>query len=101
MSIKLTRKLPLVVLVAAMATLFLAQTAFAADSSVQAYGGSGGKVQANIAGPSDPGSPSADSTGSLPFTGMDLGLAGGGAIVLLAAGAAMGTFARRTRSHLE
>ena len=98
MNIKIARKLPLLSLMVTVVALLFAQNAFAADASVNGYGGSGGKVQAQVA-VTDPSQPSSPGTGSLPFTGMDLGLAAGGAIVLLAAGAAMAGVARRTQAE--
>jgi hypothetical protein len=59
------------------------------QSFVASGGGSGG----------DDSSGSADSvgSGSLPFTGMDLGLAAGGALLLIGAGAALATVNGRRR----
>ena len=92
-SINMARRVSVLSLVATVFALFLAQTAFAANSSVETYGGSGGNVQSQI-------DPAAPGTAGLPFTGLDLGLAAGGAVVLLAAGAAMATVAaRRTRAE--
>jgi hypothetical protein len=80
------------------------------NSSVQTYGGNGGQVQALVQGTggSSPGTtagaaaPSASSpgTGALPFTGTDLALAAGGALVLLSAGAALALLTR-ARARLE
>jgi hypothetical protein len=103
-SIKMARRVSLLSLVATIFALLLAQTAFATNASVDTYGGNGGNVQSQIdpTAQSSPAQSSASSpgTGGLPFTGLDLGLAAGGAVVLLAAGAAMATVAaRRTRAE--
>ncbi len=71
----------------------------AQSSSVDGYGGNGGEVQNVLTGGSA-GSASADdsasaSTGSLPFTGLDIGWMIGGGIVLIGAGIAMGRAASR------
>lgn len=90
--------------------MILAPAALAAGSSVKGYGGAGGEVQSSIvsgpggSGPGDagpggaagaaagpqsatpPGSATATSPGSLPFTGLDLVLTVVGGMVLLAAG---------------
>jgi hypothetical protein len=79
--------------------LAIAPAALAQSSSVDTYGGSGGKVQSQINDPVDPGDPSAtaDTSSALPFTGLDLGLAAGGAFLLLGAGASMAMLSSRTR----
>jgi hypothetical protein len=65
--------------------LAFASAAFAENSSVKTYAGGGGNVQTQVASGEDP-SATSDS-GSLPFTGFDVGLAIGGGLVLLAGGA--------------
>lgn len=80
------RRRPAAVLAAVVLALMMLapMNASAADSSVQGYGGSGGQVQAQVqANSQDPGT-----GGSLPFTGLDLGLlvAGGAAMVLVGGG---------------
>jgi hypothetical protein len=92
MKSRITR-LSVAALAIAVLALAFASASFAQNSSVETYGGDGGKVQTQIASggdPSDPSDPCASATGypgSLPFTGLDLGLALGGGVILLAAGA--------------
>lgn len=70
--------------------LSFASIAAAQDSSAKTYRGQQPFV-ASAGGGDDTGGGSADvaDPGSLPFTGLDLGLAAGGAIVLIGAGAAI------------
>ena len=87
MKARITR-LSLSALAAAVLALAFASAAFAENSSVETYGGGGGGVQTQIASGANPSDPSATpDSGSLPFTGLDLGLALGGGLVLLAGGA--------------
>ena len=75
------------VLAAGVLALALASAAFAANSSVKTYSGGGGNVQTQVAS-GDPSDPSATGdSGSLPFTGFDVGLALAGGLILLAGGA--------------
>jgi hypothetical protein len=86
------RRLSIAALVVTIAVLAFAPGAFAQNSSVDTYGGSGGNIQSGISDPGDPGDPgdpSATDAGSLPFTGLDLGLAAGGGLLLLGLGAGM------------
>ena len=77
--------------------LALAPTAMAQSSSVDTYGGAGGEVQSAVgegapttqlvqadASPTVPAESSA-----LPFTGLDIGLALGGALLLIGVGAGL------------
>lgn len=75
-------------------SLVAAPVAAAQSSSVETYGGQ----QPFVAGAGGGGGGSADpsAAGSLPFTGMDVMLALGGGLVLLALGFAL---ARATRAH--
>lgn len=79
------------------AALGLASVASAESSSVETYGGNGGQV-AGIASSNtgDPGSTAQASSGSLPFTGMDVSLLIGGGVVLLLAGVGMAKLTART-----
>ena len=97
------RRLLVVCALVAVSVLALAPAALG-NSSVRTYGGKGGNVQALVqpgadATPTATAAPSgsAPSTGVLPFTGTDVALAGGGAAVLLGAGAAMAMLATRMR----
>jgi hypothetical protein len=62
-----------------------APTALAQDSSVDGYGGVQGGIQSDVEG-----------GGSLPFTGLDLGLLIGGGLLLLALGFGLRRLARGT-----
>lgn len=77
--------------VVSLALLAWIPSALAADSSVQGYGGSGGQVQSQVEG----GNPGTSTSGSLPFTGLDLGLLIAGGALLLVVG---GVIRRITRS---
>jgi hypothetical protein len=99
--IHIARRLPLISIAATIIVMAFAPAALAADSSVETYGGAGGKIQSQIqTGESnDPGT-ATDPGGALPFTGLDLGLVAGGGVLLLGAGALMTAAAARTRpSH--
>ena len=67
----------------ACAYLALAAVALAGNPSVSGYGGDGGAVQANIQGGSS------GEGGSLPLTGLDLGLLVGGGMLLLLVGGSL------------
>lgn len=76
--------------------LAISPVATAQESSKRTYGGQ----QPFVAGGSGSGGDSGGSAdvaspGSLPFTGLDLGLAAGGAILLIGAGAALASATRR------
>jgi hypothetical protein len=94
------RLAPLTVL-AVVALLALAPAALAQSSSAGTYAGQGGGAAGAVADPgADPGgdpgaSASVDPGGSLPFTGLDLVLAAGGGVALLAIGASMAHVLRR------
>jgi hypothetical protein len=94
----------IVALVLTVAALSATSSAFASGSAQQTYGGSGGNVQANIqGGAKNPqgtqgtAAASAKTPGGLPFTGLDLTLMLGGALVLIASGATLGRVAIRGR----
>jgi hypothetical protein len=79
-------------------TLAFAGTAVAQTSS-DAYSDAGGQVQAQVQGDGDDdGTGSTGGDGSLPFTGLDLGLVAGGGLLLLGAGIAMRRLTPGTRS---
>ncbi|MGH2961784.1 MAG: hypothetical protein ACRDL3_06290 [Solirubrobacterales bacterium] len=91
-------------LIAVVAGLALAPAAYAQDSSFDAYSGERGEAVGATNGggdPTDPGatptsqSSSSDSSGVLPFTGMDVGFLLGGGLVLIAVGAGLA----RLRTH--
>lgn len=75
---------------ALLVVLAIAPSASAAGSSVGTYGGNGSAV-AGVASGDDPGSGTGatSSSGSLPFTGLDVGLIAGGGLVLLLMGIGM------------
>jgi hypothetical protein len=95
---QIARKAPLICIATVIAALALAPSALA-NSSVTTYAGNGGNAQANIqsGGPGTPSDPSAKATGALPFTGFDLTLAFGGALLLLAGGASIAALASRNQ----
>jgi hypothetical protein len=94
---KTIRKLLTTGLVVTVATLALATSAFGQTSSVETYGGGGGEFQSGVNNAADPGdhSATADTSSALPFTGLDLGLAAGGGLLLLGIGASMATLSSR------
>ena len=94
-----------VAVVAAM-MLALAPVSYGLTSSVETYGGQGGNVAGSVAS-GTAGGPEAtvsltsapapsSSSSSLPFTGLDVVLLGGGGMLLLLAGVAMARLAGRT-----
>jgi hypothetical protein len=95
MKSRMTR-LMVAALAAGVLALAFASAAFAENSSVGTYSGGGGGVQTQVASGGDPSGPSATSdSGSLPFTGFDVGLALGGGLILLAGGALIARFTPR------
>lgn len=82
------------------ALLTFATPAYAGPSS-GVYGGGGGGTENQLgsSGGNSPGTAASEtrsaSSGSLPFTGLDLMLMGGGAVVLIAAGAGLGRVVER------
>jgi hypothetical protein len=94
--IKIARKAPLICIATVIAVLALAPSAFA-NSSVSTYAGNGGNAQANIQSGGGPSDPSATTSGALPFTGFDLTLAVGGALLLLVGGASIAALASRNQ----
>lgn len=72
---------------AALAVLAFAASAWAAGGSiVGGYGGQAGALENKVAAPANT---AAAQQGTLPFTGVDLGLATGGAMLLVITGATM------------
>jgi hypothetical protein len=87
------------VLLALALCLALATTAFA-QSTVDGYNDAAGQVQSDVDGDGGAGTPSTSapvkaSSGTLPFTGLDIALFAGGGAVLVLAGVGM---RRLTRS---
>ncbi len=68
---------------AASMALVFATTAVAAKPTDRVYGTVGGAIQRELQ------TPSRDQPGRLPFTGLDLGLLGGGGVVLLLVGGSL------------
>lgn len=106
---------------AALLTLALAVPAYAADSSVDGYGGPGGNVQDTLGGQGQGGAPGdvvggapggsqgesvpvnevtseGENAGSLPFTGLDLGLLAAAGALLLGLGIGMRRLTRADSS---
>jgi hypothetical protein len=69
--------------------LVFATSAMAQSSSVQGYNDEGGQVQAQIQPTSGGGNSGGGSSGSLPFTGLDLALIGAAGGLLVALGVGM------------
>jgi hypothetical protein len=93
--VKLRMILGAAVLVIALA---LAPAATAQSSSVGTYGGNGGQV-AGVAGGGESANNAVNTSntaGSLPFTGMDVGLVVGGGVLLLLAGIGMARLTARS-----
>jgi hypothetical protein len=92
-----SKRFSIAALVLTIGVLAFAPGAFAANSSVETYAGGGGNIQTQV-GSGDPSGPSASApdSGSLPFTGFDIGLAFGGGLLLLGLGASVATLNRRT-----
>lgn len=78
------RLLALVGVLAVACILIASPAAFAQDSSVGTYGGSGGESQAQIE--ETAGLTATSDPGALPFTGLDLALIAGGGLLLLGTG---------------
>ena len=85
-------------------TLAVTSSAFAQGASSDPYADEGGQVQGQIqdegtgADQAAANTTSADTGGSLPFTGLDLSLIAGGGVLLLAAGIAMRRLTPGSRS---
>lgn len=71
---------------AVFAALLVAAGAFAGGAILQGYGGQGGNISHQVGGTVSAAKPS---SGTLPFTGLDLGLVAGGAMLLVLAGFAI------------
>ena len=99
---KFVRKVPLICIAAMVAALALAPAALA-SSSVETYAGGGGNTQANVqsGGPGATDPTASATTGALPFTGFDLTLAFGGALLLLAGGASLAALSRNQRARQD
>lgn len=98
-AVKHAKLSPFLALVALVMVLALAPSAIAQNSSATTYGGEGGDVVAGSTGdPADPsGTASGSSSGSLPFTGLDLSLLVGGGLVLIGIGVGMARIVPRHR----
>ena len=91
---------------AAFMLLLAPASALAADSSLEGYAGPGAQEQSQVAGV-DQGPAEAtqatqaarDTTGDLPFTGLDLALIGGAGMVLLGLGIGLRQLARTRPAH--
>lgn len=106
-----SNRAPLRTLALALALTVVAATPAAAQTALNGYSGKGPAVQQQVQGQSEArpdngsgtapgaaGTRDADtSQGALPFTGMDLALAGGLGIALLGLGVGMRALARPTR----
>lgn len=80
------KRLAMVTVVVALA-LLTAAPAFGAGAVTDAYGGEGGGVLGNVGGGNGtPPSQVADTSGSLPFTGLDIGLLALGGALLVGVG---------------
>lgn len=97
----INRKLRMILGMGIVATaLMLPQVATAESSSVSGYGGNGNAV-AGISSSNDPAGPSGtvDSSGTLPFTGLDVSLLAGGGTLLLLIGIGMARMTARPRAE--
>lgn len=96
-----TRRFAGIVALALVLALGFSSVATAQESSRETYSGQQPFVAG--AGGSGGGGGSADTAdpGSLPFTGLDLGLAAGGAVLLIGAGAALAAGTGRRASTRE
>lgn len=82
--------------------LSAAPMAFADSSAVETYGGAGGTPAAGVAAGAASGNavdPGVTDPGSLPFTGLDVGLLIGGGLVLVLLGVGMARLAGRFRTQ--
>ncbi len=75
--------------IVAIGFLTFASAGMAQETSVEGYGGVGGTTQSGLADGDVAGPSTSADEGALPFTGLDLGLALGGALVLLGTGVAL------------
>ena len=82
--------LVLVVVVMALAPVAAAQSE---DPAVNAYGGVAGEIQGTL---DEPATEETQTVGTLPFTGLDLALAGGAGILLLGLGFGLRRASRNT-----
>ena len=74
--------------------LVAAPSALAAGSAVETYSGVGGGTLAGVSSGTN-GATAATDPGSLPFTGLDVGLLIGGGLLLVMIGVGMARLARR------
>jgi hypothetical protein len=82
--------LVLVVVVMALAPVAAAQSE---DPAVSAYGGVAGEIQGTL---DEPATAETQTVGTLPFTGLDLALAGGAGVLLLGLGFGLRRASRNT-----
>ena len=73
--------------------LAVAPAALAQDASVSGYGGGGGTQQVAAEGGAGPDAGPSEA-GTLPFTGLDVGIALAGGLLLIAVGASVAWLAR-------
>lgn len=82
--------LVMVIVVMALAPVAAAQSE---DPAVNAYGGVAGEIQGTL---DEPATEETQTVGTLPFTGLDLALAGGAGILLLGLGIGLRRASRNT-----
>lgn len=82
-------------IVSVLALLVFAPSALAQGSAEQTYGGNGASEVLAESGSGSDGATATTDAGSLPFTGLDLTLALGGALVLLGTGLGISRFVAR------
>lgn len=85
--VKSKLRISISVLALAGAMLLGTGSALAQESSVETYGGGGGDAVIPVEQGADPAT--ADTAGALPFSGLDIGLALGGGLLLLGTGMAI------------
>lgn len=81
--------------IVAIGFLAFASAGVAQETSVEGYAGVGGETVSGVAAGDGAGASGSADDGALPFTGLDLGLALGGGLILLGTGVALSRLVAR------
>ena len=90
----------LTMMITALLALGITGAALAGPTIVSAYGGKGGTPVGNVVHPTHTSAPTAQHTGTLPFTGLDLTVFVGLALLLIALGVLLVRSSRPNRNQV-